>query len=232
MEIVIKHSNYCQHNFTSMVFICLIVLTPSIFAQQSSTSLYQFLSPVPNSKMILPETNIIIREGSIIDEATLANNRLTVVGSISGEHQGSSILSDDQRTIIFKPFIVFSRGETVYVYYSGGMKNANGDELLPFNFEFVISKRDAERNYFKSITELPEQNIESEVSLIKQSSNESIFLPDEGLPEDFPTITINTYNNPTDGFLFISPYNINGSFSYLIISDNHGIPIYYKTCFI
>ena len=227
MGIVINHSKFCLHKFTKLFLVCLLVLTPSILAQESSTSLYQFISPVPNSKMILPETNIIIREGSEINQSTIINNNLTVIGSISGKHHGSLVLSDDQRTIIFKPFNVFIRGETVYVHYNGGMKNVNGEKLLPFNFEFTISERNPERDYSKNISEILEQKTKPKFGPTNNSSSKSIFSPDEDLPEDFPTLTINTYNNPTDGYLFISPYNTNGLFSYLIIADNHGIPIYY-----
>ncbi|MHA2100658.1 MAG: aryl-sulfate sulfotransferase [Candidatus Kariarchaeaceae archaeon] len=149
-------------------------------------------------------------------------------GSISGKHQGSLVLSDDQRTIIFKPFNMFIRGETVYVHYKGGINNIGGDELPPFDFEFKISERDTAKDYYRSISEILEQETKTKFGSTNESSNKSIYSHDEKLPEDFPTLTINTYNNPTDGFLFISPYSTVQQLGYLIITDNQGIPVYYK----
>jgi len=214
-------------NRLKIFFTCLMLLTPSILAQESATSQYQYVSPVPNSKMILPETNIIIRQGNTIDEATLINNGLTVIGSVSGEHSGSLVLSDDQRTIIFKPFNVFYTGETVNIYYNGGISNLNGDELLPFNFEFKISEREPAKDYSRNISEILELENEPKLNLTDESSSESIFSADDELPEDFPTITINISNNPTEGFLFISPFGVGQTYGYLIITDNQGIPVYY-----
>jgi hypothetical protein len=177
--------------------------------------------------MILPKTNIIIREGSIIDEVTLISNNLNVTGSISGKHQGSFLLSDDHRTIVFKPFNMFTTGETVYVYYNGGISNIGGDELPSFNFKFKISEIGSAKEYSGIISEILGQETKPKFSITKKSSGKSIFSPDEELPEDFPTLTINTSNNPTDGFLFISPYTIGQPLGYLIITDNQGIPVYY-----
>ncbi|UCH64795.1 MAG: aryl-sulfate sulfotransferase [Ignavibacterium sp.] len=177
--------------------------------------------------MILPETNIIIREAGKIDELTLINNNLIVTGSISGKHPGSFVLSDDQRTIIFKPNENFMKGETVYVYYSGGISNIGGDELPPFDFKFKISEIFSAKEYSRIISKILEQETKPKFSITKKSISKSIFSTDEELPEDFPTLTINTYNNPTEGFLFISPYSIGQPLGYLIITDNQGIPIYY-----
>ncbi|MEJ2193253.1 MAG: aryl-sulfate sulfotransferase [Ignavibacteriaceae bacterium] len=221
-----SHSKFYWHHISKAYIICFIVLSSSIFAQKSATRPYQFISPVPNSKMILPETNIIIREGENIDEETLPDNSLNVFGSVSGKHQGSIVLSDDKKTIIFKPFSSFIRGETVYVEYSGGMRKVNGDELHPFNYKFEISETDPE-DYSRSINEILEQETRSDFSISHKPINKSLFSPDEDLPEDFPTITISTYSDPSEGFLFISPFSSN-DLGYLIITDNQGIPIFYR----
>ena len=36
-------------------------------AQSSNIEKYQYISPLPGSKLLLPENNIIIRQGDIID---------------------------------------------------------------------------------------------------------------------------------------------------------------------
>ena len=213
--------------FVMIILFSILMSIENSFSQQNKLNSYQYISPISGSSMILPETNIIIRERNKIDEATLINNNLTVIGSISGKHQGSLVLSDDQRTIIFKPFEMFVRGETVYVNFYGGIKNISGDELPSFSYEFNISERDPAIDYSRSINQLLELETEPKVKLTDKSSSESIFSADDDLPEDFPTITINISNNPTDGFLFISPFSQGQSFGYLIITDNRGVPIYY-----
>lgn len=47
------------------------------------------------------------------------------------------------------------------------------------------------------------------------------------LPADFPKIRIGVSNKTADGFLFMAPAK-NNNFSYLMILNNSGIPIYYK----
>lgn len=213
--------------FVMIILFSILMSIESSFSQQNKLNSYQYISPISGSSMILPETNIIIRERNKIDEATLINNNLTVIGSISGKHQGSLVLSDDQRTIIFKPFKMFVRGETVYVNFYGGIKNISGDELPSFSYEFNISERDPAIDYSRSISQILELETEPKLNLTDNTSDESIFSDDDELPEDFPTITINTSNNPTEGFLFISPFSLGQPFGYLIITDNQGIPVYY-----
>ncbi len=47
------------------------------------------------------------------------------------------------------------------------------------------------------------------------------------LPNDFPKIRIGISNNISDGFLFLAPAK-NNTFSYLMILNNSGIPIFYR----
>jgi len=228
LGIVIIRSKTHQCNRLKTFFTCLMLLAPSILAQEFAISQYQYVSPVPDSKMILPQTNIIIREGNTIDKATLFNNSLTVIGSVSGMHQGSLVLSDDQKTILFKPFNVFIRGETVYVHYDEGISKFNGDELPPFNFKFKISERDPNKLYSRSVKEILEcgngnySNYAGIKPLSKVKKN------NDGLPEDFPQITINVSNNPSAGYIFISPLLWSYPLGYLIIVDNDGVPIFYQ----
>ncbi len=52
-----------------LLFILLFVgLNP---AQDSNIEKYQFISPLPGSKLIMPESNIIIRQGNIINPTTI-----------------------------------------------------------------------------------------------------------------------------------------------------------------
>jgi len=77
-------------------------------AQDSNIEKYQFISPLPGSKLIMPENNIIIRQGDILDPTTIKEASIEVVGSISGLHSGEFFLLDDMRTLIFIPSIRFT----------------------------------------------------------------------------------------------------------------------------
>ena len=208
--------------------LAVLISTSLNIAQNKNLAAYQYISPVPNSALNLAETSIIIREGRLIDQVTLFSNNITVVGSVSGDHFGELILSDDGKTIIFKPYEKFYPAETVNVSYVGGIFNVSGDELLPFNFHFRISERDPDKEYIRNAGEL----LEYEGEPVTHSSGELVNLYsselDDNLPDDFPTLTINISNNPDNNYLFLSPFDIIGTLGYLIISDNYGIPIYYK----
>ena len=203
-----------------------ILITSSLsIAQNTNLAAYQYISPIPNSALNLAETSIIIREGSVIDQVSLFSNNITVVGFVSGNHYGELILSDDSKTIIFKPYEKFYPAETVNVRYVGGIYTVSGDELLPFNFDFRISERDPDKEYIRNADEL----LEYEGEPVTHPSGEMVNLYssklDDNLPDDFPTLTINISNNPADNYLFLSTFDNAGPLGYLIISDNYGIPI-------
>ena len=94
-----------------IVLLFILLFADLCSAQDSNIEEYQLISPLPDSKLIMPESNIIIRQGSIIDPATIKETSIDIVGSISGLHSGEFILSDDMQTLIFIPMIHFTRGE-------------------------------------------------------------------------------------------------------------------------
>jgi len=157
MENLIKIVMFRLSNFIILVPILSLIITSLCFPQNSYISSYQFISPVPNSSMLLPETNIIIREGNLINEASLfGTNIIKVIGSESGTHAGRLILSDDGKTIIFKPYEKFYYGETINVNYNGGIYKLTGEELLPLNFTFNITHINSHKDYRRDIKDFLE----------------------------------------------------------------------------
>src|SRR5437667_2479578 len=68
----------------------------------------EFVSPIPGSALVLPETNVILRPGGIVDAASVAEGSLLQLsGSTSGFHEGRLRLSDDHRTLTFQPNVPF-----------------------------------------------------------------------------------------------------------------------------
>ena len=196
-------------------------------AQDSNIDKYQFISPLPGSKLIMPENNIIIRQGDIVDPTTIKEVSIEVVGSISGLHSGEFFLSDDMRTLIFIPLIHFTPGEKVNVKLYSGIYTTNRDMLSPINFDFYISQtlsNDEREKVLVDVLDLPYLNLYTKNDTYFLKSNKA---KNEGLPKDFPDITVITYNNPSEGFIFLSPRTLPLQMGYLIIMDNDAIPIYY-----
>ena len=171
-------------------------------AQDSNIDKYQFISPLPGSKLIMPESNIIIRQGEIVDPTTIKESSIEVVGSFSGVHTGEFFLSDDMRTLIFIPSIHFTPREKVNMKVHSGIYTANGDMLSPINFDFYISptiSKSERKKILNDVSDFPYNNTNTKHNDYFKKSNNPIF---NGLPEDFPSITVNMKNNPTDGYLF------------------------------
>lgn len=217
------------HLFFLSALLVLLIANQKVSAQSGNVFLYQYISPVPNSSMNLPESNIIIREGEIIRQSSLDANKFLIVGTSSGTHSFDLIISDDSKTIILKPLIEFTQNEMVNVYYKGGIFNINNKELKPFELKFVISSKDPAKDYSRTYEEI--LGIEGKKSNIRKSLNDdsSIENINNGFPPDYPTVTINTSNNPSPGYLFIAPFFYPFiPVGYMMILDNDGVPIYYQ----
>ena len=176
----------------------------------------------------MPESNIIIRQGDVIDPSTIKESSIEVAGSISGVHSGEFFLADDMRTLIFKPFMHFTPGEKISVKLYSGIFTTNGDLLKSINFDFYISEsipKDLLEKALDDVTDFPNSYVttKSDFNLPKRYTDTI-----GSLPEDFPIFTVNMNNNPSDGFIFIAPYSRDGNINYLTILDNNAVPIFYK----
>jgi hypothetical protein len=197
-------------------------------AQDSKIQEYQFISPLPGSKLIMPENNIIIRQGDIVDLTTIKEASIKVLGSISGTHTGELILSDDKRTLIFIPSKQFTPGEKVNVKLYGEIYTTKGDMLSPITFDFYISQTISDNLRKEVLNDISDfQTMSASTEYNPKSVNYSKTNYD-GLPEDFPPITVNMFNNPSEGFIFLAPRKLAVPRGYLIIMDNNAIPIYYQ----
>jgi hypothetical protein len=179
--------------------------------------------------MILPETNIIIREGNLINKSSLnKTNLFMVTGSTSGKHNSELILSDDGRTIILRPYKKFAKGENVTVQYNGSVTDIYGVNLPAFNYSFRISERNPDKNYVGALGTMLEFNYNGHTNLSEANSNLLKSNKAEFYPTGVPTVTVNKSNNPTDGFNFLSPSPFPYPIGYIMIVDNGGIPIFYQ----
>lgn len=194
-----------------------------------------YLSPVPGSEMNSPYTEIIIRSKNLLNKQSVNLNDLIVNGSKSGLHSGKIILSDDGKTLIFKPDDSFDAGETVSVSLTSGLDNIFGNEIGKCSFNFTVSKQNLEfqhglnvimqKKIIKSImarySAAPGYSTDKMQKINKDSLN---------LPSDFPQLYVSVLADPSPGFIFMSNFGMPGSGiqPYLMILDNNGNPFYYK----
>src|SRR5437879_3462050 len=81
----------------------LALAPPRSSASTSGAERYQYVHPLPGSRLVSPRNNIVIRQGDRIDGSTIAASAIVVVGSRSGSHTGRLALSDDRKTLVFTP---------------------------------------------------------------------------------------------------------------------------------
>ena len=222
-----------------VVLTIFLVSSLLIKAQDINTNKFQYLSPVPGSRLNSPETNIIIRYGNAFSNNNIANN-LSVVGNKSGQHEGKIILAENGRTLIFKPENKFADGEVVTIKLGNDLQTISGEQIPVLQYSFKTSnvnlnkiiKSDPEK-YLKFLD--PGFDIEEKSSQLKKNNLQSIFnkkkytIQQDSLPDDFPPIVVDSINNPAPGFIFSSPFDyFSNTPGYIIITDNYGIPVFYR----
>jgi hypothetical protein len=195
-----------------LLSICIIINSISIQAQNSSG--FQYINPLPNSYYVSINSNILIRQGSVIKRSSVNDNLVEASGSKSGRHTGKIILADDSRTLIFTPYTPFQTGEEVTVKLNNGLITSTGlkaGELI-FKFHTCINANTLLR--------------ESAPASYKKSDITRMSLPlsttDSTLPSDLPLVIIDSSNNPFRGYFFLS------ASPYLEIVDNEGTPVFYQ----
>ena len=197
------------------LLLLIFILIPVNSHSQSNIKSINYLSPVSNSQYVKRQTGIIIKTGDYFNvSAAKIPGVITVSASRSGLHNGKLILSEDNKTLIFKPEKIFDFAETVCVKINKGLKTNTGKAVQPLSYYFTTCKSDIPVNpveIFKK--ELGAENI----------SNDT-------LPGDFPPITVNYSNNPSSGYVFLSNFSFGAHTNtpYLIMYRNTGEPYYYK----
>jgi hypothetical protein len=192
---------------------------------------YEYLSPVPNSRLVQTYNNVLIRHGDAIDAGTLTSDVLTVIGSISGPHTGELFLADDTETIVFNPHQPFEFGETVEVNLSHDVKTEDGKRLPLLAFEFTVMMRPPWWQKpqlplscipgFFEVAGLP-------IPFYPDASGESVSSADCELPPLYPPFLANIQAEPDPGAVFLAPYRVGSDAAALVILDNLGMPLFYR----
>ncbi len=218
----------------ALLFLSLWVLAPSKFfspplAFAQNTTGLQYVSPLPGAQFVAPGTTIALREGEPIAPDSVRAELFTVVGSNSGAHPGSAVLSDDQATVIFTPQQPFALGETVEVVVDPGIHTTSGRALDRVAFDFMIYSRQAP---VPPLVAAPSSD-STPAALPATTPRPPALAPrlqPSTLPADLPGFSINTADESADeGDLFVASFAFpQGTNNYLLILDPSGQLVYYK----
>jgi hypothetical protein len=208
--------------------------------QPESSPNIVYISPLPGSNYITPSSNIILRADVHLSPNTTQDGLFNVVGSSSGKHDGKVILADDQQTVLFQPETPFALGESVSVSMTHYLLSVEGDTIFlnPFSFAVSGANLNADKPFIeeisKAFSEAPTAgaHIQPSVNRTKSVPKETQLKDElEGLPGNFPPLTVTAYDSPSAGYIFLSTFNSPDDSSYghyLIIADNSGNPVFYK----
>ena len=182
----------------------ILALVMQALAFPAAAASLVYVSPLPGSARLRPETSVIARYDRDISPAA---STVRTSGSVSGEHSGRTVLSDDRRTVVFRPDRPFVSGERVEVSVSLEQDQA------PTTFWFeVMAGPSPEIDAMRQL-ELP------------GPVGRATAVADSGGPPPISAIVL----DPTaPGKLFIAPFQglDPNTPSYLLIVDNHGRPLF------
>jgi len=213
--------------------VILIVFVFQTNGQNLKENSFNYISPKPGSKYIMPENNIALRHGDILDNQSIKDFNIEIEGSKSGKITGNNKFSDDGKTIIFLPDSQFKPGERVFVTLNGSILTISGKTISADPFWFDITEK---------IPDLPNDNYinnEFNNSIPVVFKNQSKYTPknfitkNNNLPDDFPDLSVEVMNEANgNDYYFVTPFGHWGWFPenvpYLIIFDDYSTPIFYR----
>jgi len=218
-----KMKNACYKAHIFLVFFTFLTIISS--AQQTGLD---YICPVPGSKYLNPEQNIILKTLSSFDPGVLENANVYLLGSKSGIIEVDFLLSGDQQTLVIKPGGKFSLDEKVTVRVTG-LRTIDSDPIPDLEFVFYTKE--------KELGEVPSFD-EGEMGFTERGGERTYDKPpgnswwlDNSLPPDFPGPITSTSGYVDNRYTFtnLDARMLGASFSnYSVILDNFGTPIYYQ----
>ena len=215
------------------------------FTGASKTTTIRYISPMPDSKMVSAQTNIIMRILGSLDYSLNKDTSLVFIyGSLSGKHPGHLSISDDNETIVFNPDVPFAPGEIVSVHFRADLRTREGFTIQPFVFSFTISplSRQDKMQMLQTIkARRGQRDINNNEQAVASSPMYKTNMLTGPLPSGFPELKLIVSNNPSQGNIFLGSYKtdkpgnhmqyapfVPSDKQYIMIIDNNGSPVYYK----
>ena len=103
---------------------------------------YMYLSPLPEAEYCSAQTRFVLvrfNNVSLSDVTNLFTSFLTVRGSASGTHAGTTHIASDGRTVIFTMSSDFAGNELVTVGLNPGLRSGAAGTVWPYQYRFTIS---------------------------------------------------------------------------------------------
>ena len=194
-------------------------------AQISYREWFNYFSPQPAAKFIMPEQKISFRLQNKVAPAKLLNVKINLKGSVSGQIDGILSLASDRQTVIFSPLKAYSLNECVEVV----VQFPEALNIPDFSTSFTTTSLPAKQRKMV-LHEILQQETRFNPALPVMSfqNKNSLKVVNDSLPSGFPEITITHWNDPSDGYIFVSPLNYDSNKYFQIILDNYATPVYYR----
>ncbi|HQZ23201.1 MAG TPA: aryl-sulfate sulfotransferase [Thermoflexales bacterium] len=207
-----------------VVFVCagvgvllagLCIGLKALWPLSSSAPIY--LLPHEDAKLVSPGTDVVIRAAVKLGAWNVTPALFKVVGDKSGAVAGEAILSDDDKTMLFKPAKPFTPGEAVTVDFVGGKLGAGGEKINPVRFSFVVSPK-AYPYVAPGLTITPALPPPPGPVQTYQTAPGTV---------PFISITNNLKTPDPNQYIFLSP-SMSTASPYLMILDSVGGLVYYR----
>ncbi len=182
----------------------------------------QYYSPLENAEYVSTGATIIVRYGPLLNDGDIDGLAFTVQGARSGVHMGQTILADDHKTVIFKPYDPFTPGEDVSVNVNSLLLE-DGTVYPALSYSFTVAKNQQPGTAGSSQLSNPP---------IPAKPPRSAFPDFLTVPQDIPHFVMSGASpDPAEGYLFVAPFYWTESTvgSYLLILNAQGQLVYYKS---
>jgi hypothetical protein len=128
-------------------------------------------------------------------------------------HNGTVVICNDNRRILFKPAVAFSPDEAINVKLNGDLLKSVSSGRKEFSYSFTTSPNKIQWDPLKSFKD------EYPAGQNSVRNNDA--------PPPLPPLTVTVDNNPLSGNIFLSNYSFSIYPAYLIITDAHGYMYWY-----
>ena len=220
------------------IFVALIIAilptTDSSGQGKAKEALFEYLSPLPDAELVSAGTTIAFRPSVEVGRAPIETVSVTAVGQRSGPHAGQLILADDKETFIFKPLQTFTDGEMVRVTIEFGEGLQQEATTSAFEYAFYVAPpppavKANEMWTVEGPTTRVTDTLQGPSSPPPYHSTSQPYLT---APADLPQFNVTSTAGTGEGYVFLAYYNylhIGQSNTYLLILDNSGEPVFYRS---
>ncbi len=155
--------------------------------------------PMNGAINVHPMTGIGVTYSGALQKNVLSGDSIDVYGNLGEKYPGSVKISSNGRTLIFTPSNSFPLGETIHVRI-GSLQTIENTSTLAYSLTFTIRKKIA----------VPDTGFHSDDPILDFQLHKNLrnqkYTNGASQTQDFPILNVNTENNPTDGYMYISNY--------------------------